>query len=572
MMQNQNNSTSVSPIEEYQSLKHQYESLLEMILEGVTYLDNYRYLYANSAYLKLLGYEREAIVGTSILETIAPTDQTLFQEFFNYYLQGQQLSEMQCHCLAADGAPIKVLIKLTPAVYAGKACTRMVVYPETDAVVAEQKLREVSSLDLLTGLYNRIYFMERLQQVILHLEQQNHYQYSVYYINIDSFGRIKSKAGLAGADIVLSDVASLLKQHVQDPNVVARFGEDIFTLLAPIGDPHQAQEFAQEIGKLIANNLSDIGGQVLQVTASIGIVLLKDKSFSPQEILGWAHQASDNVRNIKTGGNGVCLYNQFREKSQNYAESFTNIVAKLQEALGNNYFKLLFQPIISLRGDDAECYEVYLRLLEQKDKEISPKDFLGIAEEINLCEKIDRWVILNAIKALSAHHIRGYVKTRLFINLTSASIQDSTLLPWLNVALKAARLPGDALVFQISEYDAVTYLKSATALTHGLAELRCRVSISQFGCMNNPLNLLKHLSVDFVKIDGNFIRNLQNQNAEQQKLQALLTACHNENKLTVIPLIEKANILSTLWQIGANFVQGFYLAPPTQQMNFDFSS
>lgn len=242
----------------------------------------------------------------------------------------------------------------------------------------------------------------------------------------------------------------------------------------------------------------------------------------------------------------------------------------VQQALENNSFRLLFQPIISLRGDAHEHYEVLLRLLNPQGEEVPPTQFLTAARDAGLGEKIDRWVILNSIKLLADHRSKGH-NTRLFVHLSSSSLQDQTLLPWLSVALKAARLPSDSLVFQFSEPDAIAYLKQAKALTHGLAELHCKVALSQFGCALNPFNTLKHLQVDFVKVDGSFSQDLNNAD-NQEALKTLLSSLHAQAKLTIVPFVESASVLATLWQAGVNFIQGYYLQGPSQSMDYDFSA
>ncbi|RCM04284.1 Cyclic di-GMP phosphodiesterase PdeF [Pseudomonas aeruginosa] len=211
-----------------------------------------------------------------------------------------------------------------------------------------------------------------------------------------------------------------------------------------------------------------------------------------------------------------------------------------------------------------------LRLLNPQGQEVPPAEFLHAAKEAGLAEKIDRWVILNSIKLLAEHRAKGH-QTKLFVHLSSASLQDPGLLPWLGVALKAARLPPESLVFQISEADATSYLKQAKQLTQGLATLHCQAAISQFGCSLNPFNALKHLTVQFIKIDGSFVQDL-NQVENQEILKGLIAELHEQQKLSIVPFVESASVLATLWQAGATYIQGYYLQGPSQAMDYDFSS
>jgi multidomain signaling protein FimX len=316
--------------------------------------------------------------------------------------------------------------------------------------------------------------------------------------------------------------------------------------------------------KKVEGHLFDISGRTAQTTLSIGVAGLSEKTAKAQDVVNRAQRCADDLNE----GNALKLFDPSAELAA--AANRGSIVAMVQQALEHNSFRLLFQPIISLRGDSHEHYEVLLRMLNPQGQEVPPPDFLNAAKEAGLGEKIDRWVILNSIKLLADHRSKGH-NTRLFVHLSSASLQDQTLLPWLSVALKAARLPSDSLVFQLSEPDAITYLKQAKALTNGLRELHCKVALSQFGCALNPFNTLKHLQLDFIKIDGSYSQDLNTPDS-QEALKTLLASLHAQAKLTIVPFVESASVLATLWQAGVNYIQGYYLQAPSQSMNYDFSS
>ena len=126
-------------------------------------------------------------------------------------------------------------------------------------------------------------------------------------------------------------------------------------------------------------------------------------------------------------------------------------------------------------------------------------------------------------------------------------------------------------MFQFSEPDAVTYLKQAKALAQGLKDLHCHLALSQFGCALNPFNTLRHLPVDFVKVDGSFTKELADP-VNQENLKTMLASLHSQAKLTIVPFVESASVLATLWQAGTNYIQGYYLQGPSQAMDYNFSS
>ncbi|MEO9702507.1 EAL domain-containing protein, partial [Marinobacter alexandrii] len=246
-----------------------------------------------------------------------------------------------------------------------------------------------------------------------------------------------------------------------------------------------------------------------------------------------------------------------------------NSVEAILKALEDNRFKLLFQPIINLRGEGEEHYEAFVRMLDKDDEEVSPYDFLPPMGPADTAIKIDRWVILQTIKQLSNHRSHGH-DTRLFLNITAETLQDQTFTAWLSVALKAARLPGDSLVFQIREGDANNYMKQAKEFSKAVHELHCKVSIGQFGCALNPFNTLKHIDTDYVKIDGSFTEEIQKNDAAKEQVKEMVKTLQNSGKLTIIPLVENAGVLATLWQAGVNYIQGYYLQAPVPEMNYDF--
>ncbi|MDH3643762.1 MAG: EAL domain-containing protein, partial [Gammaproteobacteria bacterium] len=247
------------------------------------------------------------------------------------------------------------------------------------------------------------------------------------------------------------------------------------------------------------------------------------------------------------------------------------ILNLINEAIENQRFVLLFQPIISLRGDSDEHYEVFLRMLDREGKHMSPGEFLRTAIDNNVAGKMDRWVILQSIKMLSTHRSKGH-NTRLTINLTSNSVADPEFIQWLGVAIKAARLPSDAVIFQITEEDAGTYIRQTREFVEGLKKMHCRASLSRFGIAADPFEVLSHIPVEFVKLDGAKIESMGDSEEMRETITEMIRDLQSSGKLTIVPMVESANVLSALWQAGANYIQGHYLQEPSMEMDYDFST
>lgn len=538
--------------------------LLDSSVDAITYVHDGMHIYANRTYLELFAYEdADELEGMPMIDLIGSSDQASFKDFLKNYQGAEGQAELTCQGIRADGSSFQAQMSFSPATYDGEPCIQVVIRAETSNAELEEKLREISSQDLVTGLFNRVHFLELMDSAAERAVNAGT-PASLAYIRLDHYSTLLPEIGLAGIDLLLTDMATLLRAHFPDTAQIARFGDDVFAVLQPGITPEQSEATLSALLKKLEGHLFDVNGRTAQTTLSIGVAGLNEKTPRAQEVVDRAHRCADDLAD----GNALKLYNPADELAA--AASRGNVVAMVQQALENNSFRLLFQPIISLRGDSHEHYEALLRLINPEGQEVPPLDFLGAAREAGLAEKIDRWVILNSIKLLADHRSKGH-DTRLFIHLSSSSIQDQTLLPWLSVALKAARMPADSLVFQLSEPDAVTYLKQAKALTQGLSELHCKVAICQFGCALNPFNTLKYLHVDFVKVDSSFTQDLSKTD-NQEALKTLLASLHAQAKLTIVPFVESASVLATLWQAGVNYIQGQYLQGPSQSMDYDFSA
>jgi diguanylate cyclase (GGDEF)-like protein/PAS domain S-box-containing protein len=537
--------------------------LLDSSVDAITYVHDGMHIYANRAYLKLFDYEdADELEGMPMIDLIHCDDQARFKDFLKNYASGEGSAELSCAGVKPDGQRFQARMTFSPATYDSEPCIQVVIRAETDNAELAEKLREISSQDLVTGLFNRSHFTELMDAAAQRAVNEGQVA-TLAYIRIDRYSEAINEVGLAGIDLLLTDLGNMLRNHFGDSCQLARFGDDVFTALLPGIAPEQSQEQLSALLKKVESQLFDVAGRTVQTTLSIGVAGLSEQTSKAQEVVDRAHRCADEIE-----ANGIKIYNPADELAA--AASRGSLVAMVQQALDNNSFRLLFQPIISLRGDSDEHYEVLLRLLSPQGEEVPAADFLAAAKDAGLAEKIDRWVILNSVKLLSEHRSKGH-STRLFVHLSANSVQDQTLLPWLSVALKAARLPSDSLVFQISETDAVAYLKQAKVLTQGLAELHCKVALGQFGCALNPFNTLKHLSVDFVKVDGSFSQDLSSAE-NQEALKTLLASLHAQAKLTIVPYVESASVLATLWQAGVNYIQGYYLQGPSQSMDYDFSA
>jgi len=533
--------------------------LLDSSIDSIAYVHDGMHIYANRSYLALFEYEdADELAGIPMIDLVSGNDQAAFKDFMKNYRDENEASDLAFQGMTANGNTFAARMSFSPATYDSEPCIQVVIRRETS-----NQTSPASNQDLVTGLFNRHHFVELMDKA---LDRSVHAgkAASLAFMRVDRQSTLLASIGIAGMDLLLADLAKMLREHFPEQVQLARFSDDAFTALIPDQSPDQTEAALKALLKTAETHLFDADGRTVQITLSIGVAALDEQTTRSQDVIDRAHRCADDLKD----GNALKLFNPADELEA--AASRGDMLAMIQHAMENNQFRLLFQPVVSLHGDSNEQYEVLVRMLNPQGAEVPPNEFLAAANEEGLSAKIDRWVVLSSIKMLTEHRSKGH-KTNLFIQLSSASLQDQTLLPWLNLALKAARLPADALIFQFSEQDAIQYLKQAKALTQGLAELHCKVSLSQFGCAANPFNTLKHLSVDFVKVDGSYTQDLANPES-LEALKVLLNSLHAQTKLTIVPLVETAATMAALWQTGVNYIQGYFLQGPSPTMNYEFSS
>jgi PAS domain S-box-containing protein len=394
----------------------------------------------------------------------------------------------------------------------------------------------------------------------------------VFVAQVDNYPELQQTHGLAGAERVCREVQATLGTAAAAPNMplsgsqwaVVVTGDDKNGALNQVEEYRQAVEsLLLEIREKTVRPSVTIGGAALDKegcdSLATAIEATLDTAFSTLQ------KAVDDHE-----GNHVELHHAPANR-EDLDDAANRVLTLINEAIENQRFMLLFQPIISLRGDSDEHYEVFLRMLDRTGAQMAPKEFLRTAIDNGVANKIDRWVVLQSIKMLSSHRSKGH-NTRLTINLTSNSVADPDFIQWLGVAIKAARLPSDAVIFQITERDAATYIRQTREFVEGLKKLHCRSALSRFGLASEPFEILKHIPVDFVKLDGSLIDSLAGNPELKTELTHTIQQLQANGKLTIVPMVESANVLSALWQAGANYIQGHYLQEPSTSMDYDFST
>lgn len=539
------------------------ELLLDNSRDPIAYVHDGMHIYANTAYAELFGYDStEDLEGMPIVDLVAKEDLNTFKDYLRSYSKGESISaDLRFHGMRADGEKIDAMMQLSAASYDGEPCTQIIIRRD-DGKAAElaARLKEATSVDGLTGLANRQRFETTLADAV-RKSHQDKTRFALLYLAIDNLPQIAAHSGLTGTDAVIKSVATVLGKHFGNASL-SRFGDAAFAVLMPGLDADKAKSDAEALCKDVHDHLIELpDGKTQQTSLSIGITIVGETAPSAEEMLSRAISASEKVK--MASGNGVELFN-LAEKATSSDSAMTEL---LIDAIENSKFTLQYQPLVDVMGEGGEFYEVFVRLPLADGKILTPDVFMPVAMANQLGAKVDRWVMLNAAKQLK-EHAKTHPNSRMMVNLTAESLQDTTLAAWISKLSKAINPMGQPIVLQFAESDMVTYLKAAKEQTFALTQAGCPVSISHFGTTLSPLNTLKHVTVSHVKLDRSFTEDLNN----EQNLGAMKKMCADlaeADKKVIVSYVENAATLSKLWTLGVHFLQGFFLQPPGDTMHYE---
>ncbi|MDU4058326.1 MAG: GGDEF domain-containing protein [Pseudomonas oryzihabitans] len=540
--------------------------LLANAVEAVAYVHDGLHIHVNSAYVELLGYpSAEDLEITPLMDLIAAADQPALREAFRQLRDDPSPRELDCRCVRQDGSTLGVRLRLTPAIYLDEPCVQLHLREERAAPAAEaleEQLREVRFQDTLTGLLNRSRMLELLEDALERARLGAPASFA--YLSIDRYPTLLAELGIGAMDELLVTLAERLREHFGTLVTLSRFADDAFTALLPqAADASLDSAFERLLGRQERQPLT-LAGRTLAISYSIGVVSLDNHTKSAGDLVDRAHRSARQV--AQRGGNACKRYDPQEELAA--AANRGNLVAMVKQALQQNGFRLLFQPVIGLRGSSHEYYEALLRLVNPQGEEVSPAEFARTARDSGLSGQIDRWVIQQAVRQLGEHRARGH-GTRIFVHLSGATLGDLELLPWLRETLQGHQLDAEAVIFQLSEEDLLAQPEQALAMAQRLRRQGHPVTLSGFAAGDPPLAALRLLVPDYVKLSGKLIKDL-GQPEHQERLKAMVAELSAQNVQTIAPFVESASVLAQLWQVGVHFIQGYYLQEPSQAMDYEF--
>jgi diguanylate cyclase (GGDEF)-like protein len=416
----------------------------------------------------------------------------------------------------------------------------------------DQHLNYLANHDSLTGLPNRHSFMSLLE---------NKTHHGVMFVDLDQFKYVNDTLGHIAGDAILKQVAHRLKTSVGSAGSVARFGGDEFGVLISSPD-----EDCVALANRMMAGLNDYpfvyNNQSFTLSCSIGLLVDEDSlNQKSDDIVAQAGVACQKAK--ADGRNRVRIY---APEADAIAALRTDInwSQTLQYALKNNQFVLYYQPIVDLADDRTSHFEVLLRLRSETGLH-APGAFLGAAQRFGLMKDIDRWVIEHAFRSL-AWYRRQDQNLRFTVNLSGGAFADGDLAEFVDEMLRTYKLDPRSVIFEITEQVAIGSFVDATAQILTIMDYGCEFALDDFGAGYSAFNYLKELPMQYVKIDGQFIRELHESKTDQLIVRAIADICKTLGKKTIAEFVEHEATLALLKDFGVDYAQGYLLGKPDEKL------
>ena len=430
-----------------------------------------------------------------------------------------------------------------------------------------RQLSYQASHDALTDLINRREFENRLIAAFDSVRGKPDQTHALLYLDLDQFKVVNDTFGHSAGDVLLRQLSEIVQANVRSTDVLARLGGDEFGILLERCDEERALEVAEAIRGAVEGYRFEWQGSFTTVRCSIGVVMVTGENADVAGLMSSADVACYSAKDM--GRNQVHLY---RDSDASMRHEEMKWVSRISSAVEEERLELFFQPIIGIgqQNDNARGhYELLLRMRDESGELVSPDQFIPAAERYNLMSTLDRWVIREALSKLADRNSEGDARFTIAINLSGTSLSEDRFLEDVIKELEKQQLPTGAVCFEITETAAISNLSRVIHFMQTLKKLGCKFSLDDFGSGLSSFTYLKNLPVDYLKIDGHFIRNVAEDSVDESMVKAISEVGHAMGIETIAERVETKQVLEKLGALGVEFAQGYYIARPASVRSFE---
>ncbi|HEY1724645.1 MAG TPA: EAL domain-containing protein [Steroidobacteraceae bacterium] len=538
-----------------------YRSQLEVVLQrsndAIAHIQEGILVDANTAWLELFGFvESTGLVGQPVMDFFEASTHAPLKAALAACLQGRWSNHtLKAGAILGDGSVVPLELALALGEFEGEPGVRLIVAAQKrDDQQLAQELESAVRSDQGTGLLMRRHLLAALQERV-----QQPVAGGVRYLAClrpDKFGVLERDLGVLNSEQLLIAIANIVRGLLSPNDIAGHFGGTSLMLLLERGNQRDVEAWCENLIERVAKQTFQIGAQSLHATCTIGLATV---ALTKPDVNQSAMDALDAMRRGRERG-GNRMISVDRADNDTRVQAYDQVWVKhIKSALMENRFRLVQQPIASLGGGEQKIFDVAIRMLDVQRKEVLPSEFLPAAARNDLMKNIDRWVI-----GASLSFVAKTKPDLLFVRVSRDSAIDASLPQWLETQLKSTLAEPQRLCLQITEEVASRHLQQTTQLVAALRARGLRFALEHYGTGAQSQSLIGSLPMDFVKIDGSLMQGLAGSPELQKRVRAIAEAAGKHNIQTVAERIEDANTMAVVWQLGVQYIQGYFVHAPEE--------
>jgi EAL domain-containing protein (putative c-di-GMP-specific phosphodiesterase class I)/PleD family two-component response regulator len=500
----------------------------------------------NPAFVQMLKHKNsDELVGQPLMDLVAPDAQARIKEHLKLLAKGKaNPAPVACGLCKADKSVLAVNISFSISSVGGESLIQLLVKAPVAAVTT---VAEVAA--------GRIPYMKRLKAAIAEPRQAAQ---AALVIAVDEFHALEARLGLGDSEEAVLKLMDWIRSRMTANETLVRVSSGEMALIVQRPDVRDIADSCDKLRREIQKQVFVTRNNEAHLTVSIAAYPfgVDDK---PDHILGEVTQAARQLSS--SGGNQFIMLGPVAQSAE-VAHAEAQQAATIKKAIDENRLHLAYQSISSLEGDPRQHMDILLRMMDEAGKEIAAAEFIQIAEKFNLTCTLDRWVTTTVLKALARRKPNEEAST-LFVKISEETLKDAeNFVIWLRETLKTHPLHPGELVFSFQESRLQNHIRKGKALTKALHDLGAGIAIEHFGKSSNSLQLMDHITANFIKLDASFTRDFADK-AVLKTMTDIMEVAKRRQIKTIVCHVEDANVMARLWQMGVNFIQGFLVQEPT---------
>jgi len=536
--------------------RSQLDTVLQRSNDAIIQVQEGIVIDANPAWLELFGVE-EGITGQPVMDLFEESTHAALRGALAACLQGRWSDHpLRANAQLADGSIVPMEMTLALGEHDGEPCVRLVVpsRPREETRILERAIAAAPRAEAAGSLMRRTELLEALAERLAIPSPGG--MRCLALVKVDKFAALERVIGATASEDILLEVGRLLKATLHPKELVGSFGGVRFLALLERGNENDINAWSERLLARVHQHVMRIRDKSVSVNCTIGLSVISRGEVNLDAAIADALECTR--KGAARGGNQVISSD--RADTDSRVMSYDKVWVKhIKAALMENRFRLVQQPIASLHGEDPGMFDVLVRMIDSQGREVLPSEFMAAAGRNDLLKNIDRWVV-----GASLSFAAQKKPECLFVRLSKETVRDSGFTEWLDNHLRSSRAEPQRLCFQTTEESAASYVPQASALAVALRERGFRFAIDSFGGGRDSMGLLESVPLDFIKIDGTIIQGLASDPQLQMQVRTLVEAARRRKVQTIGERVEDANTMAVLWQLGVQYIQGYFVNEPEE--------